>query len=107
MRDETEIKLLFDTDRFAVGCVLLQAALGGNPHIVSSIFDTNCWIVGNGFEKLQPLTATISQWRAAAAMSAEVWKDRCADRDDLPKDWEKRAKRGLRRYKLTLKNSKQ
>jgi hypothetical protein len=38
-------KIAFDTKRRRPGCVLLQAALGGDPHIVREHFDGRTWLV--------------------------------------------------------------
>lgn len=68
------------------------------------LFDPNCWIVGSGVEGLRRIGGTIDDWRAIAAMTNSIWRGRNVDRDELPRDWKKRAKEGLKCFNQSKKN---
>lgn len=38
------LRIVFDAEEFRPGCALLQAALGGSPHI-ASLFDSSVWLL--------------------------------------------------------------
>lgn len=98
------IAIAFDKDRHAPGCVLLQAALGGNSSVVGTVFDSNTWIVGGPIEGLKLYTAKLSEWRMIAAMSSAIWRGRRPDHDPVPRDWKERAKEALSCYDPSKKN---
>lgn len=67
--------------------------------MVSTLFDPNSWIVGNGIEGLRRIAMTREEWRTIAAATNEVWRDRRVDHDPLPPDWKERVKRGISCYR--------
>ncbi len=73
-----QYELIFDTDKCAVACVLLQAALGCDSNLVNKFgFDPNTWLVAptKGMSRIR---GTEEEWKKAAMIANEHWSDRRA-----------------------------
>ncbi len=44
------------------GCVLIQAAMGGNSHFVSETFDTRHWLLAPT-DNMGMVEGTVAQWK--------------------------------------------
>lgn len=71
--DEPKFVLMFDIDKKAVGCVLLQAALGCDQHLLHRFgFDTSCWLT-SPTPGLRRIAGTEAEWRRAAEIANAAW----------------------------------
>lgn len=61
----SERKLVIDVEQRRPGCVLIQAALGGDNHLVSSLFDATSWLVAPT-PGMRLVSGTMEQWKAFA-----------------------------------------
>ena len=67
--DQTRFDLLFDCERKAVGCVLLQAAAGCDYNLVRRFgFDTKAWLTFPT-PGLRRIRGTADEWLKAAQIA--------------------------------------
>jgi len=65
----TTYKMLYDTDKKQVGCVLLQAAFGLNHHLVNKFgFHSEGWFTAPT-DGMRIYEATQEEWKAIAEMT--------------------------------------
>lgn len=74
---ESMIPAIYSPEKGMVGCVLLQAAVGGSQ-AVSHLFETKDWLLAPD-DTMVRMQATREQWKFIAGMSREEriqrWKD--------------------------------
>jgi hypothetical protein len=71
-------ELIFDVEKKAVACVLLQAALGCDSSLVSHFgFDASTWLV-YPTEGMRKISGTAEEWRKAAKIANAEWAGRRA-----------------------------
>ena len=64
---EKTYKLLVDVATKRPGCVLLQAACGGDNHLVSALFAPADWVL-SPTDKMAMVEGTRDQWERHAAL---------------------------------------
>lgn len=65
--NEKTYTLVVDVATKRPGCVLLQAGMGGDNHLVSELFDTDDWVLAPT-EKMAMVTGTRQQWERHAEL---------------------------------------
>lgn len=69
----THFDLVFDVEKKAVACLLLQAAFGCDSSLVHRFgFDTATWLVAPT-ESMRKIRGTEEQWRKAAEIANAEW----------------------------------